>query len=537
MNLYRLAFLLLLSLSSRTGSYPLMTRSFRKIKQYGSTIQNIIPMKKIYIILVTLFILNGAVGQGSIPAFSFDASSKSTYPAFNLQHPTLNSMENVQGKAGNKEWKTSDIIEHRRLSEPVNHMNTSTAGRNPIVDSIYDWNFDTLRIKWQFHYKIIDILYDADHNLLSETWQIWNESAWVNSYQYTYTYDTNNKQTSELTRQWNDSIWINDGRYTYTYDTNNNEKSSLAQHWKGNTWQNILLLSSTYDANNNQTSILIQSWNNDTWVNTEQWILTYDTQNNMTSSLRQNWDGSAWVNNTQGSNTYDGNNNLTSQLLQEWQQNTWQNVYFNTWTYNTNHEKTSYLQQIWNGNAWDNDKLATYAYDTDNNITTELWQEWNDIFFNNFLLHAFSYDANNNLTSASSHKWNGSEWIKYAQNKHTYDANDFILSESSKIWNEEGTKILGGDSTYYYSHTVGINDLKAPLEGIIVYPNPTFTTITVETNTKGSLSIFNLKGKRLITHQITEPKTQIDISSLPNGIYFVRLTGERTAQVGKFLKQ
>ena len=56
-------------------------------------------------------------------------------------------------------------------------------------------------------------------------------------------------------------------------------------------------------------------------------------------------------------------------------------------------------------------------------------------------------------------------------------------------------------------------------------------------NIDGSVSIFGIAGQELITCQITEPKTQLDISNLSGGVYFVRVTGERTVEVGKFIKQ
>jgi len=40
----------------------------------------------------------------------------------------------------------------------------------------------------------------------------------------------------------------------------------------------------------------------------------------------------------------------------------------------------------------------------------------------------------------------------------------------------------------------------------------------------------------IITRQITEPTTTIDIRALPSGVYVVRVTGERTVEVGKFIK-
>lgn len=93
-------------------------------------------------------------------------------------------------------------------------------------------------------------------------------------------------------------------------------------------------------------------------------------------------------------------------------------------------------------------------------------------------------------------------------------------------------------SVMKYDYQDGINDLQqAPL---FLYPNPSFDEICIETSENqnhSELSIINLDGQQIITRQITEPKTQLDISSLPRVVYFVRVTGERAVQVGKFLKQ
>jgi hypothetical protein len=72
---------------------------------------------------------------------------------------------------------------------------------------------------------------------------------------------------------------------------------------------------------------------------------------------------------------------------------------------------------------------------------------------------------------------------------------------------------------------------------INIYPNPTSTTITIETITKGHLSILNLSGQRLLHQEISEPTTTIDVSTLPCGVFVVKLVGENVVQVGKFIKQ
>jgi hypothetical protein len=84
-----------------------------------------------------------------------------------------------------------------------------------------------------------------------------------------------------------------------------------------------------------------------------------------------------------------------------------------------------------------------------------------------------------------------------------------------------------------------VNDISIQPRGFI-YPNPATDKITVkisEAVKETNLEIFDLEGQKLITVQITEPKSTIDISNLPNGVYIVRLADDKTVEVGKIVKQ
>jgi hypothetical protein len=71
-----------------------------------------------------------------------------------------------------------------------------------------------------------------------------------------------------------------------------------------------------------------------------------------------------------------------------------------------------------------------------------------------------------------------------------------------------------------------------------IFPNPANSQITIETtHAKSQLSILNLYGKELITCQITGTKTQLDISHLPGGAYFIRVTNNKTVEMRKIIKQ
>ncbi|MCX6244325.1 MAG: T9SS type A sorting domain-containing protein [Bacteroidetes bacterium] len=76
--------------------------------------------------------------------------------------------------------------------------------------------------------------------------------------------------------------------------------------------------------------------------------------------------------------------------------------------------------------------------------------------------------------------------------------------------------------------------------GIMVFPNPATDKITIkiaEGQALSQLSILNLNGEEVLTRSLIKPKTQIDISNLPSGIYFVRLTNKSNVATGKFVKQ
>jgi len=70
-----------------------------------------------------------------------------------------------------------------------------------------------------------------------------------------------------------------------------------------------------------------------------------------------------------------------------------------------------------------------------------------------------------------------------------------------------------------------------------IYPNPTSTTITMGSTTKGQCTILSINGKQLLQQKIAEPITTVDISNLPCGVYFVKVVEEKGVQLGKFVKQ
>jgi hypothetical protein len=76
--------------------------------------------------------------------------------------------------------------------------------------------------------------------------------------------------------------------------------------------------------------------------------------------------------------------------------------------------------------------------------------------------------------------------------------------------------------------------------GITMVPNPSNDKITVSSpaiTANTQLSIFNVNGEKVIERQLNDNETQLDISALPRGVYFVRVQDETVVEVGKIVKE
>jgi hypothetical protein len=85
---------------------------------------------------------------------------------------------------------------------------------------------------------------------------------------------------------------------------------------------------------------------------------------------------------------------------------------------------------------------------------------------------------------------------------------------------------------------VGVNEL-IHSESILVYPNPATDKISIklhDDNVGSIISILDIEGQQLLQQTITAQTTTIDISPIPEGMYFVKVFGKDGALAGKLIK-
>ena len=98
-----------------------------------------------------------------------------------------------------------------------------------------------------------------------------------------------------------------------------------------------------------------------------------------------------------------------------------------------------------------------------------------------------------------------------------------------------GNNLFLDDVTVTFPESIVLNNSSE--HGLKFYPNPTSTTIAIETHAKGTILIHNISGQQMLQQEIRESTTKMDVSGWKSGIYVVKVVGEKGVQVGKFVKQ
>jgi N-acetylneuraminic acid mutarotase len=93
----------------------------------------------------------------------------------------------------------------------------------------------------------------------------------------------------------------------------------------------------------------------------------------------------------------------------------------------------------------------------------------------------------------------------------------------------------------FYDPQTSISQLSQENEVIHVHPNPAKDKITIdfpdaETGINAQVSIYGSAGQEMIIESIINPKSEIDVSSLAPGLYFLKIENNQIISFSKFIK-
>ena len=104
---------------------------------------------------------------------------------------------------------------------------------------------------------------------------------------------------------------------------------------------------------------------------------------------------------------------------------------------------------------------------------------------------------------------------------------------------KSNTTCADGNFSEVYTLTVdgilGVNDQS--IEGLVIYPNPTANILNLDAETPiSNVEIVNVLGQVLISESSNSTISNIDVSALSTGNYFIKVTSENNTKVLQFLK-
>ncbi len=186
------------------------------------------------------------------------------------------------------------------------------------------------------------------------------------------------------------------------------------------------------------------------------------------------------------------------------------------------------------------------------------------------------------VTTINGHVWKttnaGSTWehVSEVDNKSLYDiffidsnigymAGDgwkiYKSSDGGLTWNIQNSGVssklvgifftdnthgwaVGEDGTILHTDNggVGLTENESEKNKFIIYPNSSNKEITIEIieNIKpmgNECEIINIDGQIIRNIKLMKTKTQLDISNIPSGIYFIKLLTDKSVEVKKFIKE
>ncbi len=106
----------------------------------------------------------------------------------------------------------------------------------------------------------------------------------------------------------------------------------------------------------------------------------------------------------------------------------------------------------------------------------------------------------------------------------------WITAEGDTLYNNPYTFVIHSDVTLtaVFAISGGIGEVEGGVFSI--YPNPASTTVTVETDQPSTLTLTDATGRECGQWKVAVGKTTLDISTLPTGVYFVRLSTSPTVR-------
>ena len=325
---------------------------------------------------------------------------------------------------------------------------------------------------------------------------------------------------------------------SFSYNSTGQITECILQNWQLNAWQNDKREISVYNAAQKLEEFSSQRWSNGTWGSAQNYINEYDVAGNCTQTIRRYRNGNSWDNDDRTIISYDANHHVISILSDKWIGGIWQPEEKATMTYNSNGDLLSTLKQDYIAGVWENTDRETFNFS--GNKKTESFQEsFDGGVWNKEIKTNYSYATSGLLEYLTVQFWDNpsSEWLDDYRLGIGYNSHNLISFIYSENWIPAGNWQKDKKYNFFYESYEGENTQLANLAqeaDVNIYPNPTSTILNVVINWKtpqsSTMVVYDISGRICMLQNLEKAEhanAQIDISKLPTGTYYLKITNTK----------
>ncbi len=285
-------------------------------------------------------------------------------------------------------------------------------------------------------------------------------------------------------------------------------------------WNKIQRILYGYDESGNVTQLVYYSWNPalSNWETQSRKVSTYDSSGRVLSEESFTYDLSLkeWVNNRKYVYQFDGEGSETVYESYQW------NTDINDWNGIEKFEKhynSVGLQDFWMVYGWSQDSKQ---WKSRNKVTWEFDEYWNQTVYSVYL---WSVDD--------------SSWHVGYMNKYDYNYDSFgnITRSLISSWDNISASQQSGFINHFYYTKIndGVPAIQSNINsGISVFPNPVSATLCIDGAEGANVEVFSLAGEKVMA--FSRVSSSVDISSLTQGIYVVKITNGKQLYFKKIIK-
>ena len=327
----------------------------------------------------------------------------------------------------------------------------------------------------------------------------WYDNAFHNGGVENYHYDANGLLVDTMNSLWysDQNLYVDLGQQFITHDASGRVLNREYKHYDEDTaqWNYTIRWCNTYDANGNILVELYETCENGVWSPFSREVKQYDSENRLISNTGQRWisDNGVWVDGIRSTYTYNSDGIMLQEYTDEWN----------------------------NLDAWINPVRVIFTYNAAGKKLNEIREGLEGTVWHPVAMDFYEYDANNQCILSSSMSRNAADdgWVLGGRrNIYAYNADGSLAEMNIQLKHNDTW-----DNHYRYTYVynlLAVNEFNH--SAVAVYPNPAKDIITVSGCKTQDYTISDQTGRIVTNGRLENNQQQINISSLPTGIYFFR---------------